>query len=82
MSFLDNSHPALALLIACSVKETVLLIAAWIITLFLHRRSAALRHHVWAAVILSALALPVFTFLLPHGIRLRSVVQPLHFGAQ
>lgn len=65
MSFLNNSHPALTLLIACTVKETVLLVAAWIITLFLRNRSAAFRHHVWAAVILSALALPVFTFLLP-----------------
>jgi TonB family protein len=65
MSFLNNSHAALILLVACSVKETVLLIAAWIITLFLRNRSAAVRHYVWAAVILSALALPLFTFLLP-----------------
>ena len=47
------------------IAAGVLLVAAWIITLFLRNRSAGLRHHVWAAVILSALALPVFTFLLP-----------------
>jgi TonB family protein len=65
MSMLANSGLALAFLIACFAKATILLVCAWIIAMALRRSSSALRHHVWAAAILASLALPFFTLLLP-----------------
>jgi len=60
-----TSHTALSLLIACSVKVTILLALAWVATSALRRRSAALRHQLWAIAILGALALPLLTAFLP-----------------
>jgi TonB family protein len=66
MSTLANSEAALAFLFGCGVKITILLIFAWIVAFALRKRSsAAERHHVWAAAILSSLALPFFALLLP-----------------
>jgi TonB family protein len=65
MSMLANSGLALAFLIACFAKATILLVCAWIIAMALRRSSSAMRHHVWAAAILASLALPFFTLLLP-----------------
>jgi hypothetical protein len=63
MDLLNNSEPALAFLVACFVKATVLLILVAFIMLALRNQSAALRHRVWAVGILSSLVLPVFTLL-------------------
>ena len=65
MSMLANSGLALAFLLACSVKATILLVCSWIIAMALRGSSSAMRHHVWAAAILALLALPCFTLLLP-----------------
>src|SRR5215475_11396660 len=51
--------------IACSLKGTLLLGAAWAITNVSRRRSAAFRHSIWAAAILGTLALPLFSLLVP-----------------
>ena len=65
MSMLANSGLALAFLLACFAKATILLVCAWITAMALRRSSSAMRHHVWAAAILASLALPFFTLLLP-----------------
>lgn len=65
MSMLANSGLALAFLIACFAKATILLVCAWITAMALRRSSSAMRHHVWVAAILASLALPFFTLLLP-----------------
>ncbi|MHB8500466.1 MAG: TonB family protein [Candidatus Acidiferrales bacterium] len=65
MSTHAGSELALAFIIACSAKATLLLAAAWAIATALRQRSSALRHHVWAAAILASLALPFFALLLP-----------------
>ena len=65
MDLLGSSAPALAFLIACSAKATVLFLLAWLVATALRDRSAALRHHAWAAGILSSLGLPAFMLLLP-----------------
>ncbi len=65
MTLLDGAQPALGFLFACSVKATVLLVLTILTVSPLRRRSAALRHQVWAVGILASLALPVLTFLLP-----------------
>src|SRR2546427_7059928 len=65
MTLLGGAQPALGFLFACSVKATVLFVLTILTVGLLRRRSAALRHHVWAVGILASLALPVFTFLLP-----------------
>ena len=62
MHRLGGHEPGLAFLIA---KVTVLFLLAWLIVTALRDHSAALRHHAWAAGILSSLALPAFTLLLP-----------------
>jgi len=65
MQVLRVYEPGLAFLIA---KVTVLFLLAWLVVTALRDHSAALRHHAWAAGILSSLALPAFTLLLPPGI--------------
>jgi TonB family protein len=66
MSTLANSELAFVFLCSCCAKATFLLVCSWTMAIALRRRSsAAQRHHVWAAAILSSLALPVFTLLLP-----------------
>ncbi|MGB6669949.1 MAG: M56 family metallopeptidase [Candidatus Acidiferrum sp.] len=65
MSLLTSLQPALAFLISCCAKGSLLLAAGWVIAIALRRRSSAVRHHVWASAILASLALPLFAFLLP-----------------
>ena len=77
MSAIANFEPALAFLIACSAKSTILLTCAWAMTIVLRQpSSAALRHNLWAAAILATLALPLFMLLLPawHSSTLGSAV--------
>jgi hypothetical protein len=60
-----NSELALAFLISCWAKATLLLSGAWLMVMALRQRSsAAQRHHVWAATMLASLALPFFSLLL------------------
>jgi TonB family protein len=65
MDLLNSPEAALGFLAACGAKATVLLTVAWIVTMVSRNQSAALRHRVWAAGILSSLALPVLTMVLP-----------------
>ena len=66
MSTFANSDLALAFLISCWAKATLLLACAWLLAFALHERSsAAQRHHLWASAILASLALPFFALLLP-----------------
>ncbi len=48
MTLLEGAQPALGFLFACSVKATVLLVLTILTVSPLRRRSAALRHQVWA----------------------------------
>jgi TonB family protein len=52
-------------LMACFVKATIVLGAAWILTSAWRGMSAAFRHSIWAAAILTTLALPLFMFFVP-----------------
>jgi TonB family protein len=77
MSTMANFEPALAFLVTCFAKSTILLTCAWAIAIILRRHSsAALRHNLWAAAILATLALPLFMLLLPawHSSTLGSAV--------
>src|SRR6266849_3717362 len=47
------------------IKASVILAAAFCVTCFLRRRSAAERHLVWIAAIISAALLPILSLLLP-----------------
>jgi len=65
MSLPHSSEAGLWFLLGCSVKATVLLTLTAATAYALRRRSAAVRHHVWALGIASAMALPLLTVLLP-----------------
>ena len=65
MNLLSSSEFVLSFLIGCSVKATLLLALTAGTAYALRRRSAAARHHVWALGIVSAMALPLLTVLLP-----------------
>jgi TonB family protein len=65
MNLLNSPEAALGFLVACAAKATMLLTAAWMVTIALRNQSAALRHRVWATGILSSLALPVLTMVFP-----------------
>lgn len=47
------------------IKASVFLATAYVLTFFMRRRSAAERHIVWVAAVLSAALLPAFSFVLP-----------------
>jgi hypothetical protein len=65
MAMAVNIETAVGFLAACTVRTTVLLTLAWIAATGLRKQSAAARHRAWAAGILTALALPVCSALLP-----------------
>ena len=56
---------ALSFLVGCTVKATLVLMLTAVAARAMRRGSAALRHHAWALGIACALALPLFTLLLP-----------------
>jgi len=58
-------HSAFSFLIASSLKLTLLLTVAALLILAYRRRSAALRHQVWATAVLASLLLPALILLLP-----------------
>jgi len=55
----------ITILIGAAVKGTVVLVAAWALSLALRRASAASRHLVWTLALGSLLLLPVFSWLIP-----------------
>ena len=65
MNFAGNQAPIAAFLLAWAAKATILLGAAWLVGPFLHGHSAALRHRVWAIAIVSSLALPLVSLMVP-----------------
>ncbi len=65
MSGVSAFESAAIFLIACSLKATFLLGAAWLIVRAMHGVSAAFRHTVWAVAILGTLALPLLALLMP-----------------
>lgn len=75
MNPIYNPGLSLTLLVACSVKTTIVLSIAWIVISLSRRRSASFRHIIWAAGILASLALPLFAVLLPawHSSALKNV---------
>ena len=56
---------ALSFLIGCTVKATLVLALTAVAARAMRSGSAAMRHHAWALGIACALALPLFTLLLP-----------------
>ncbi len=56
---------ALSFLVGCTVKATLVLMLTAVAARAMRRGSAALRHHAWSLGIACALALPLFTLLLP-----------------
>jgi TonB family protein len=62
---INRSDVALSFLLAFTLKSTLILAFAWILSLALRSRSAALRHAVWTAGILGSLLLPILTLALP-----------------
>jgi beta-lactamase regulating signal transducer with metallopeptidase domain len=76
MAMAVNMETAMGLLAACTVKTTVLLTLAWFAATVLSKQSAAARHRAWAAGILTALALPVCSALLPAMVVNASTASP------
>ncbi len=55
-----------AFLVQVSVKATIVLLAAWLLTRAMARSSAAARHLVWTVAIVAALALPLIQATAPR----------------
>jgi TonB family protein len=53
------------ILVSAALKSTLVLGAAWLITVLLRKRSAAARHVVWTACAAALLALPLLSIALP-----------------
>jgi TonB family protein len=62
---LKDCDTAVPLLLALALKTTMVLALAWVLTLALRWRSAALRHAVWTVGVLSSLLLPILVLLMP-----------------
>jgi TonB family protein len=80
-SSIPNS--ATGLLIASSLKLTLLLAFATLLIFALRRRSAALRHQVWTTAVLASLLLPALILLLParHSSALGPAAKALASGS-
>jgi len=61
----DLGSLVMPLLIGVALKSTVVLGAAWMVSLALRGRSAAVRHLVWTAAAVALLALPLLSLTLP-----------------
>src|SRR5713226_4706950 len=53
------------ILMSVALKSTVILVAAWLCTFLVRKRSAAARHLVWTAAAVAVLTLPILTVFLP-----------------
>ena len=64
------NHPSvtrvMSILFDASVKGTVLLVLAWVLTRLLRSASAAVRHLIWAGALAGMLVIPVLTVVVPH----------------
>src|SRR5580692_3254608 len=60
-----NGSAWFSILMSAALKSTVVLGAAWMLTLLLRGRSAAARHLVWTAAAAAVLALPFLSVSLP-----------------
>jgi len=65
MNIFESSGLALAFLVGCAVKATLLLALTAGTAYLLRSRSAAVRHQMWALGIAGSMALPLLTLLLP-----------------
>jgi beta-lactamase regulating signal transducer with metallopeptidase domain len=65
MTAANEAVLSIANLAGLLVKLTILLSGAALAAAVLRRRSAALRHRLWAAAVFSALLLPLLTFMIP-----------------
>lgn len=65
LSQVNNTSTWLTILLDATIKGAVILLAASVLCFFLRRTSAAARHLVWSLALISVLALPVFSMLLP-----------------
>lgn len=61
-----GAEQALTVFLEVTAKSTLLLVIAWMATAALRRRSAALRHQVWAVAICASLLLPLLATFLPR----------------
>jgi len=57
--------PLFSAWLAWSAKGTILLFFAWIVTVLLRRRTAAMRHLVWSSALAAMLLLPAFERVVP-----------------
>jgi TonB family protein len=64
-SLLGSPGDGFALLFEAAVKGTLVLLFAVVLTLLLHRSSAAARHLVWTLALGATLLLPIFSLTLP-----------------
>jgi TonB family protein len=78
MNLATNNDAAVAFMVAWTVKATVLLGLAWIATLAVRRRSAALRHRIWAIAIVASLLLPIVSTALPAWHVIPAAAKPSH----
>ena len=63
--------PSIGFLLDAAAKATVILAAAWLLTLamrVMHRGSAAARYFTWTCALGAVLAVPALSPLLPGGI--------------
>ena len=64
LGFIDSPHFGLALIL---IKVSIVFGAGFLLAHLLRRHSAEVRHFIWVATLLGALAVPVVTFVLPHA---------------
>ena len=55
-----------AFFVQTSLKATLVLVAAWLLTRAMKRSSAAARHFVWTVAVVAALALPLVQLVAPR----------------
>src|SRR5262245_55030594 len=79
-ALLASASTALEVLFAAALKLAILLGAAGLASLMLHRASAAARHLIWSTAICGGLLLPVLAWLLPAW-RVSSFPPPLSLSA-
>ena len=58
--------PSIAFLLDAIVKATVILASAWLLTLAMRRRPAAVRYFTWTCALAAALAVPALSPILPE----------------
>ncbi|HWZ33232.1 MAG TPA: M56 family metallopeptidase [Bryobacteraceae bacterium] len=58
----------MTLLLDSALKSTIILLAAWLAVLALHRGSADVRHRIWLAAILAVAAMPLLMSIVPQAL--------------